>query len=439
MRWLSVLRLARLVRSNVDRQLSSNGRIGGEREIGAVAVIVAMLFGFGVLLGLGAVVIDTGSLLYERSQLQNGADAAALAVGKDCAANPACSPDKSASSSLTAVAGANASSDGLTTIESICGNLIARTANPGLTETCPTSTGQLVDCPPVPSTFASAPYIEVRTKTLSANGTSILPPILAQSLAGGGYTGETVRACSRAAWVPGGSPIGAVLPVTFSYCQWQAATGFVPPPIPPATTPAFRAGHFEPPPYPVSNPGPLNPGYGSSPNTAWPGTEVLLFTQSPAHPQGTCPTWNTHIAPGTFGELDQTACDAAVTDNWVRGANGNPAPCDLTLLDSLRGTITYVPIFDCYTAIQGSFTDCNSGGPADWYHISGYAAFYLTGFNFSGTPHEGKSIFPPDHGHQPCNGSDRCLSGWFTTGALAASPSTTWVPSFGASAVQLAG
>lgn len=446
--WLSVMRLGRWVRSNVDRQLSSSGGDGRHGEAGAVATIVAVLFGFGVLLGLGALVIDTGSLLYERRQLQNGADAVALAVGKECAGNPACAPDKSVSSALTAVAGANAS-DGLTTIESICGNLLARTANPGLTETCLTiSSPQLVDCPPVPSTFVSAPYIEVRTATRTANTSnpSILPPILAQTLVGGGYRGETVRACSRAAWVPGGSPIGAVLPVAFSYCQWQAATGFVPPPIPPATTPAYNAGHFELPPYPVSNPGPLNPGYGSSPNTAWPGTEVPLYTQSPSHPSGSCPTWNTHVAPGTFGELAQTGCNADVTNNWVQGANGNPAPCDLTLLNALRGTITYVPIFDCYTPAIFDFAnppspapDCNDNQPANWYHISGYAAFYLTGFNFSGGPSYGPSIFPPDGGAQPCGGSDRCVSGWFTTGALAASPSTTWVPSFGASAVQLAG
>ena len=445
MRWLSVMRLARLIRSNVDRQLSSNGRVGGEGETGAVAMIVAILFGFGVLLGLGALVIDTGSLLYERRQLQNGADAAALAVGKDCAGNAACNPIVTgppafaATSTLTAMAGANASSDGVTTIESICGNSIVRTSNPSLQATaeCPTSTGQLVDCPPVPSTFASAPYIEVRTKTLNANGTNILPPILAQTLAGGGYSGEIVRACSRVAWLPAGNPTGPVLPVTFSYCQWRATTGADPlanPPVPGTFVDPPAAGQ--------------NPGYGASPNTPWPpaASEVTLFTQSPQHPLGSCPTWNGHIAPGTFGELTAISCNATVTDNWVQGSNGNPAPCDLTLLNGLRGQIVNVPIFDCYTPTQFDFAnppvpapDCNDNHPANWYHISGYAAFYLTGFNFSGSSAEGRSIFPPDHNQQPCSGSDRCISGWFTTTALSATPSTYFTPFFGSYVIQLAG
>ena len=38
-----------------------------------------------VLIGVGALVIDSGALYAERRQLQNGADAAALAVAQDCA------------------------------------------------------------------------------------------------------------------------------------------------------------------------------------------------------------------------------------------------------------------------------------------------------------------------------------------------------------------
>ena len=52
-------------------------------ERGVVAVLVGLLIG-GVLLGLGALVIDVGQLYQERAQLQNGADAAAIAVAKSC-------------------------------------------------------------------------------------------------------------------------------------------------------------------------------------------------------------------------------------------------------------------------------------------------------------------------------------------------------------------
>lgn len=50
---------------------------------GAVAVLVAILMV--VLLGAAAFSFDIGRILFERGQLQNGADAAALAIAQDCA------------------------------------------------------------------------------------------------------------------------------------------------------------------------------------------------------------------------------------------------------------------------------------------------------------------------------------------------------------------
>jgi len=60
-------------------------------ERGVVAAIVAILLGTGVLLGMGALVIDVGQIYQERAELQNGADAAALAVAESCALG-ACTP-----------------------------------------------------------------------------------------------------------------------------------------------------------------------------------------------------------------------------------------------------------------------------------------------------------------------------------------------------------
>ena len=59
-----------------------------ERDEGAVMIWVALMMV--VLLGVGAIVIDIGALYAEKRQLQNGADAAALAVAQDCA-NGSCS------------------------------------------------------------------------------------------------------------------------------------------------------------------------------------------------------------------------------------------------------------------------------------------------------------------------------------------------------------
>ncbi len=63
----------------------------GRDEGGAIAVLIAVLIGGGVLTGMGALVIDIGQLYVERAQLQNGAEAGAMAVAKSCAAGP-CAP-----------------------------------------------------------------------------------------------------------------------------------------------------------------------------------------------------------------------------------------------------------------------------------------------------------------------------------------------------------
>ena len=52
-----------------------------------MGVLVALLLA--VLIGVGALVIDAGTFFAEKRELQNGADAAALAVAADCA-NGAC-------------------------------------------------------------------------------------------------------------------------------------------------------------------------------------------------------------------------------------------------------------------------------------------------------------------------------------------------------------
>jgi len=60
------------------------GRIQSMRrtETGAVAMIVALLAGTGVLLGAAAISVDVGSLYAQRRVVQNGADAAAFSLAR---------------------------------------------------------------------------------------------------------------------------------------------------------------------------------------------------------------------------------------------------------------------------------------------------------------------------------------------------------------------
>lgn len=86
----------------------------GER--GAIAVLVALLLV--VLLGFAALAVDAGLLYSERAQVQNGSDAAALAIAQKCAANTS-DPNCSTTSPLaTDVANKNAI-DGLNNVKSI--------------------------------------------------------------------------------------------------------------------------------------------------------------------------------------------------------------------------------------------------------------------------------------------------------------------------------
>lgn len=85
----------------------------GER--GAVSVIVALLLV--VLLGFGAIAVDVGMLYAERTQLRNGADAAALAMAQKCAKN-ASDPDCSTSSALARSFANDNANDGHSNIKS---------------------------------------------------------------------------------------------------------------------------------------------------------------------------------------------------------------------------------------------------------------------------------------------------------------------------------
>ncbi|MGY1913958.1 pilus assembly protein TadG-related protein [Blastococcus sp. SYSU DS0973] len=80
------------------QRLTCRRRLRDER--GASAVLIALLMI--PLLGFGALAVDVAALYSEKQQLQNGADAAALAIAHDCAsALPACGVAQATADTLT--------------------------------------------------------------------------------------------------------------------------------------------------------------------------------------------------------------------------------------------------------------------------------------------------------------------------------------------------
>lgn len=362
-------------------------RLADHGERGAVAVLVTVLIGTGVLFGMGALVVDVGQLYQNRAELQNGADAAALAVAKSCLEGT-CTPGIA-----TQYADANASKlTGHTAqVDLVCGS--------GALGSCPASTGKITDCPPAPSDGAN--YVDVHTSTQLASGSTLLPPVFARTLAGNGnYQGSTVYACAQAEW---GAAIKAnSLAFTLSLCAWNALTE-----------------------------NPYN-------------TEIAVDVHGKAK-QCTLPSGLN--LPGGFGWLtptSSTSCTANINVSQppVYSAESDPgnnitAACQTALLNDVN-TIVYLPVFDGYT----------SNGSQGTYTLIGLAAFYLNGWM---NMHPLADQIPPGmttgQATQLCladanSGSNNsCLLGYFTQGLVPVTngiggPGSSY---FGANAVQLTG
>lgn len=364
------VRLARLRRAD-DGSMSDEG---------AVALLAAVLFGMGVILGMAALTVDVGRLYAERRQLQNGADAAALAVVQDAArlcTTGTCSP------SVRAQTYANANArDGASAVVEVCGA--------GWNRVGPCSgqaTPAITQCPAVPG--GTNVWVRVRTATRTGSGGTLLPPVFARALAGnGGYTGTRVFACAEA----GLSAPGAMttLPLAVSLCQWNAYTG----------NGSSYAAEPPYPPYPVTR------------------EHAIYFHDDPF--AGGC-----RGLAGGFGWLRAGSnCQANLTDGTFVGDRGDtvPAGCTSRLAGALR-SVVYLPVFDRTTGFFG----------ISQYHLSGFSAFYLTGYSLPGA-----RVASIASGRRYCDPTQVCIYGWFTT-ALAPVGGVAGGTPRGTSVVRLVG
>jgi Flp pilus assembly protein TadG len=352
-------------------------------ERGVVGVIVAIFIGAGVLTGMGVLVVDLGQLYQERAELQNGADAAALAVAKSCALG-ACTP---AVAGQLADANASSLTGGTEGVTLVCGS-------DGLGG-CPPSTGSLTSCPPAPP--GGTNFVEVYTATQTASGSALLPPAFGRTLLGSSYKGTTVRACAQAEWGPPSAATAVAL--TISACEWDQSTnqGTLFAAAPPYSQNPVPAPSFD----QVLMPDPGNDnGCATEPGGA-DGTQTFGWA---ADESGNC---TLPVTGPTFPQSGAQFVTAACL-NVLQNAQQNQIPILVPVYVSLNGANAFV--------------------------LKGFADFVVTGYNLA------PGFFEPDwlNPASPCTGTTYCLTGYFVQGVIPSTGSFAG-PTLGASVIDLTG
>lgn len=162
-----------------------------------------------VILGSGALVVDMGALWSERRQLQNGADAAALAVAIDCA-KTACTQSQTTALNYARLNAA----DGEASV-TLCGR-----------------GADLTPCVQVPPGISAAVgYVQALTSTWNpgSSGSSDQVRFVLAPLLDALQVGQTVRANATVIW--GTLSAATVLPLVISKCSfdpsWIAVDGSI--------------------------------------------------------------------------------------------------------------------------------------------------------------------------------------------------------------------
>lgn len=332
-----------------------------KREENGISLVFVSL-SLVVLIGMVAFAVDTGALYQERRELQNGADAAAIAIAEECALAPASCTQTNADGWADSFSDANAG-DLASAIDSVTLGL---------------------------SGFPKTVDVAVSTET-TAGGT-LFRPLFAQVM---GFTGSTVHAEASAEW---GflSGIGTI-PLTISFCEWERETANgsdYPAAIPNAP---FVGGL-----HPISAATDSPPFSGAAPHLIKFHTGNNQADDCAA--QAGQDTDGDGRLPGGFGWIKD---DDGTWDCYVDMESGNWVPVDPGASPTNGCTPAGVKdaIFEKEILIPW-FKDSNDlGGANGEYEIFDFVGFYVTGYNFGGHYKE--------PGSGPCSGSVRCLEGYF--------------------------
>jgi Flp pilus assembly protein TadG len=311
------------------------------REESGVTLIFVTL-SLVVLIGLVAFAVDTAALYQERRELQNGADAAAIAIAEDCALGAKPCTQVVAETTADTFADANAG-DSAAAVDGVALDVAAQT-------------------------------VTVDVSTEDPGGGTIFRPFFARVL---GFNGTTVNASAGAAW---GFPAGLeTFPLIISECEWERETNYganlhSDSVLPPPGTPTLLKFHTG------------NAGTAHDDCAAQAGQD--------ADGDGRM--------PGGFGWLDTGGGDClADTDEglWVDSDPGSSPSngCSASeVKDTILNKIVFIPWFD----------DLQGNGANGEFHVAGFGALYVTGYNFGGQ-------FKEPQGGVPCSGQIRCLEGYF--------------------------
>jgi len=370
-------------------------RLLGRNDRGAIGVLIAVLLGGGVLLGMGALVIDVGQIYQNRAELQNGADAGAMGAARQCALGT-CAPGSATSTALTyANSNASALTGHTAAVTAICGSS-------GLGD-CSSLIGTgLTNCPSNPASGAN--FVDVLTATKLPGGSTLLPPVFGRTLVGNGtYDGTTVKACAQAEW--GYAEQSNSLALTISLCQWQDLTG----------------------------------SGGSGFNTLVP-VYIKGKAKQCAGPAG-------QNMPGGFDwlqETNTTNCTAKIdltTSTTVTSTGNNvTSDCKAVLKADVAAYVSghpvtvFLPIFGCPNPPVPGCPVSGVGSQATYYVI-GLGGFVVSGYkNIPG-------LQPNAGTNSACAGNAPCIEGYFTPGIDPVSDYITPTTSFGfsAKAIKLTG
>ena len=263
---------------------------------GATAVLVAI--SMVVLLGFTSFGVDGVTLWSDHQQLQNGADAGALAIAQTCAADPNNCAGNITVNSVTTSASSYSNSTAQTFAEDNKSNGDATHTVSGVSQ-LDTSQNQVTVTDSYTRNLWFAPVIGIKEAKVSASAT--------------------------AKW--GTISGGTFLPLTISLCAFYAQSDAV-------------VGQ---------------PIQTDTPMTIYYGTALASGLSIGQDPSGICGSGSGGTPPGGFnwvGNQNHDCTAAAIVNDWLTSQPGNvPKGCDFGT--SLAGQTIQIPVFDA-TQSQGS-------------------------------------------------------------------------------------